>query len=59
MYKKNSLDVYRQAAEFMKENLFEKLHVKDIAEHCGVSASGLEKNFQKSVELVLCVISWI
>ncbi|MEE1014241.1 MAG: AraC family transcriptional regulator [Clostridia bacterium] len=45
MYKKNGRDVYHKATEFMKENLFEKLHVIDIAEHCGVSASGLEKYF--------------
>lgn len=47
MNKKNGLDVYRKATKFMKDNLFEKLHVIDIAEHCGVSASGLEKHFAK------------
>ena len=47
MYKKNSLEVYSKATEYMKEHLFEKLHVVDIAQHCGVSCSGLEKTFSK------------
>ena len=47
MYKKNSLEVYRKATEYMKEHLFEKMHVVDIAQHCGVSCAGLEKTFSK------------
>ena len=47
MYKKNSLDVYRNAVAFMKKNLTENLHVEDIARHCAISVSGLQKNFQK------------
>lgn len=47
MYKKNSLEVYRKATEYMVEHLFEKLHIIDVAQHCGVSSSGLEKTFAK------------
>ena len=45
MGRKNKLDVYHDAVIFMREHLFEKLYVTDIADHCGVSPSGLEKIF--------------
>ena len=47
MYKKNSFDIYYKAVSFMKEHMFECLHVSDIAKHCAISASGLEKNFSR------------
>lgn len=47
MYKKNTLDAYHTAAKFMQEHIFEKLRVEDIARHCMISPSGLEKNFSK------------
>ena len=47
MYKKNNLDVYREAVAFMKEHIFDHLYVCDIAKHCAISASGLEKNFAR------------
>lgn len=47
MYKKNTFDVYHNAIHFMKNHLFEKLRIEDIARHCTVSASGLEKNFSR------------
>lgn len=47
MFKKNSLDVYRNAMAYMQGHLFDKLKVEDIAQHCGISPSGLEQNFRK------------
>lgn len=47
MYKKNTLEAYHNADKFMKEHIFEKLRVEDIARHCMISPSGLEKNFSK------------
>ena len=43
----NSLHHYRMAVAFLKEHLFEKLCVSDIAAYCGVSTSGLEKHFAR------------
>lgn len=51
MYKKNTLDVYHNAIKFMKEHLFEKLCVEDVARHCMISPSGLEKNFRKYAKM--------
>ena len=45
MVNKRNLETYRKALAFMPERLFEKLCVKEIAEYCGVSASGIEKIF--------------
>ncbi len=47
MYKNNKKDNYQKAIEFMQEKLFEKVYVTEIAEHCGMSASGLEKIFKR------------
>lgn len=45
MVNKRNLETYRKALAFMPERLFEKSCVKEIAEYCGVSASGIEKIF--------------
>jgi AraC-like DNA-binding protein len=50
MMKKNRYEIYHNAVAFMEEHLFERLRVEDIARHCMVSASGLEKNFVKFAE---------
>lgn len=47
MYRKNTLETYQSAIKFMEDHLFEKLTIKDVAQHCCVSSSGLEKNFAK------------
>lgn len=47
MYKINTLEDHHRAIHFMEKNLFEKLCVRDIAQYCMLSASGLEKIFQK------------
>lgn len=44
-YSKNRLDVYNQAVVFMREHLFDKLRVEEVARHCSISMSGLEKIF--------------
>lgn len=41
----NRLDIYHQAVIFMREHLFERLFVEDVAQHCSISMSGLEKIF--------------
>lgn len=47
LIKKNSQEAYRKATEYMKERLFEKVYVTEIAQYCGVSNSGLKKTFAK------------
>lgn len=51
MNKKNTLDAYRSAIEFMEEHIFEKLRVEDVARHCMISSSGLEKHFSKHANM--------
>ena len=41
------LETYSRALAFMNQNVSQKLTVKDIAFHCNVSTSGLEKVFSK------------
>lgn len=44
---KNGFDVYYAAMEFMRKNLFAKLKMEDVAVHCHISPSGLEKIFAR------------
>lgn len=50
MSRKNKTEMYSRAIAFMKENLCKKIHVSDIAQHCGVSSSCLEKVFAQLVQ---------
>lgn len=41
----NSSEIFYDAVKYMEENICERLYLKDIARHCMVSVSALEKNF--------------
>ncbi|MEE1013751.1 MAG: AraC family transcriptional regulator [Clostridia bacterium] len=47
MMKKERVAVYQDAVAYMKDHLFDKLRVNDIARHCMVCTSGLEKHFAR------------
>lgn len=50
MYKNTGKIIVNSAVAYMRENLTKKVRVEEIAAHCGVSPSWLEKTFAKVME---------
>lgn len=49
MDKEKKMVVFHNAIEYMEEHISERMKVSVLAEHCGVSASWIEKMFKKCV----------